>query len=233
MTDARAALLALLAVVAPTATPAQVAMAGLSVERQADGSRRALVSNALAGPLQVRVWDPAEPRAAMEAAIEIARASDTKVALTLSDGFVVERHLAALGGVAGEVRADFDRVEIAHDEERRVLEVLTVVEQLLVGGLEVGADKRLDAGGEVAMVGGLDLPRLLRAVLGEVDDKGDRVLGRRGFLALVGGGEVPDVIDRVVVGDVLQGVGDTLDEVFLLDRVGHGWRRLAVAGPPL
>lgn len=69
MADARAALLALLAAIVPTATPAQVAMAGLSVERQPDGSRRALVSNALAGPVQVRVWDPAEPRARVEATL--------------------------------------------------------------------------------------------------------------------------------------------------------------------
>jgi sugar/nucleoside kinase (ribokinase family) len=44
--------------------------------------------------LEGYLWDPAEPRAAMEAAIDMARASDTKVAFTLSDGFVVERHRA-------------------------------------------------------------------------------------------------------------------------------------------
>src|SRR5690606_5353710 len=40
--------------------------------------------------------------------------------------------------------------------------------------------------------------------------------------ALVGGGEALDVVDRVVVADVLEGVGDGLDEVVLLDRC-HGW----------
>jgi hypothetical protein len=49
-------------------------------------------------------------------------------------------------------------------------------------------------------------------------DLGDGVLRGRGLLALVGGGKVPDVVHRVVVADVLQGVGDGLDEVFLLDR---------------
>src|SRR5690606_24736090 len=38
-----------------------------------------------------------------------------------------------------------------------------------------------------------------------------RVLGRGRFLALPGGGEVADVVDRVVVADVLQRVGDGLD----------------------
>ena len=35
--------------------------------------------------------------------------------------------------------------------------------------------------------------------------------------ALVGAGEVGDVVDGVVVADVLEGVGDGLDEVVLLD----------------
>ncbi|HET9810554.1 MAG TPA: adenosine kinase, partial [Sphingomicrobium sp.] len=44
--------------------------------------------------LEGYLWDPAEPRAAMEAAIEMARLAGTKVAFTLSDSFVVERHRA-------------------------------------------------------------------------------------------------------------------------------------------
>jgi sugar/nucleoside kinase (ribokinase family) len=42
--------------------------------------------------LEGYLWDPAAPRAAMEAAIGFARSSGTKVAFTLSDSFVVERH---------------------------------------------------------------------------------------------------------------------------------------------
>jgi len=44
--------------------------------------------------LEGYLWDPAEPRAAMEAAIDLARSAGTKVAFTLSDSFVVERHRA-------------------------------------------------------------------------------------------------------------------------------------------
>ena len=43
-----------------------------------------------------------------------------------------------LGAGAGEVGVDLDQVHIADDERGRVLEVLAVVEQLAVGGGEVG-----------------------------------------------------------------------------------------------
>ena len=42
--------------------------------------------------LEGYLWDPPEPRSAMESAIDIAHSAGTKVAFTLSDGFVVERH---------------------------------------------------------------------------------------------------------------------------------------------
>jgi len=42
--------------------------------------------------LEGYLWDPEEPRAAMEAAIGAARAAGTKVAFTLSDSFCIARH---------------------------------------------------------------------------------------------------------------------------------------------
>ena len=52
-------------------------------------------------------------------------------------------------------------------------------------------------------------------------------LGRRRFLLAVGFGHGADEIRRVVVGDVLQGIGDALNQMFLLND-GHGrcvsWR---------
>ncbi len=42
--------------------------------------------------LEGYLWDPAEPRAAMQAAIRIARSAGRKVAFTLSDTFCIERH---------------------------------------------------------------------------------------------------------------------------------------------
>ncbi len=66
-------------------------------------------------------------------------------------------------------------------------------------------------------------------------DLGHRLLRGRRLFALIGSVEALDVIDRVVVRDVLQRVGDGLDEVFLLDRC-HDllacWR-LAGVEPPI
>lgn len=42
--------------------------------------------------LEGYLWDPAEPRAAMRSAIHTARNAGRKVAFTLSDAFVIERH---------------------------------------------------------------------------------------------------------------------------------------------
>ena len=42
--------------------------------------------------LEGYLWDPPEPRAAMQSAIAIAREAGRKVALTLSDAFCIERH---------------------------------------------------------------------------------------------------------------------------------------------
>jgi sugar/nucleoside kinase (ribokinase family) len=44
--------------------------------------------------LEGYLWDPEEPRAAMRRAIQTARSAGTRVAFTLSDGFVVDRHRA-------------------------------------------------------------------------------------------------------------------------------------------
>lgn len=61
--------LALLLALAAAPAASQVALAGLSVERRPDGTRQALVRNALTGPLQVIVWDAARPRERVEATL--------------------------------------------------------------------------------------------------------------------------------------------------------------------
>ncbi|MDI1296252.1 MAG: PfkB family carbohydrate kinase, partial [bacterium] len=44
--------------------------------------------------LEGYLWDPEQPRAAMRAAIDAARAAGRRVAFTLSDNFVIDRHRA-------------------------------------------------------------------------------------------------------------------------------------------
>ena len=56
--------------------------------------------------LEGYLWDPADPRAAMYKAMDAARAAGTKVAFTLSDGFVVDRHRADLQRLLDERRID-------------------------------------------------------------------------------------------------------------------------------
>lgn len=53
---------------------------------------RALIADAAILYLEGYLWDPEEPRAAMRAAIEVARKAGRKVAFTLSDVFCISRH---------------------------------------------------------------------------------------------------------------------------------------------
>ena len=56
--------------------------------------------------LEGYLWDPEAPRAAMYKAMDAAREAGTKVAFTLSDGFVVDRHRADLMRLLHEGRID-------------------------------------------------------------------------------------------------------------------------------
>ena len=53
---------------------------------------RDLIADAAILYLEGYLWDPEEPRAAMRAAIEVARKAGRKVAFTLSDTFCISRH---------------------------------------------------------------------------------------------------------------------------------------------
>ncbi len=53
---------------------------------------KALIEDAAILYLEGYLWDPEEPRAAMRAAISHAKAAGRKVAFTLSDAFVIDRH---------------------------------------------------------------------------------------------------------------------------------------------
>jgi sugar/nucleoside kinase (ribokinase family) len=56
--------------------------------------------------LEGYLWDPEAPRAAMYAAMNAAKAAGTKVAFTLSDSFVVDRHRDGLNALLEQGRID-------------------------------------------------------------------------------------------------------------------------------
>ncbi|HEX5238275.1 MAG TPA: adenosine kinase [Sphingomicrobium sp.] len=56
--------------------------------------------------LEGYLWDPEAPRRAMMKAMEAARAADTKVAFSLSDSFVVDRHRRELWQLLEDKRVD-------------------------------------------------------------------------------------------------------------------------------
>lgn len=68
---------------------------GASHYLPAEALDRGLIEAAKYLYLEGYLWDPEEPRAAMRAAIDIARAAGRKVAFTLSAEFVIDRHRAA------------------------------------------------------------------------------------------------------------------------------------------
>ena len=64
-----------------------------------DAVDEAAIAQARIVYLEGYLWDPEEPRAAMRKAIRAARAAGTRVAFTLSDGFVVDRHRADIAAL--------------------------------------------------------------------------------------------------------------------------------------
>lgn len=132
--------------------------------------------------LEGYLWDPAEPRAAMERAIEVARSAGTEVAFTLSDAFLIERH-----------RADFLRlidggmIDILFANEAEILHLAGTVDLDAAVGtfapkLPALVVTRGDKGalacsaGEQAQVGAEPIQRL-------VDTTGAGDLFAAGFLA--------------------------------------------------
>ncbi len=97
--------------------------------------------------LEGYLWDPAEPRAAMERAIDIAHGAGRKVAFTLSDAFVIDRHREGFNGLidAGKIDILFaNEVEImsltgAGGFDAAVVELAARLPLLVVTRSEKGA----------------------------------------------------------------------------------------------
>jgi sugar/nucleoside kinase (ribokinase family) len=132
--------------------------------------------------LEGYLWDPAEPRAAMELAIEAAHAAGRKVAFTLSDTFCVDRHRDGFWTLLRDRKIDIlfaNEAEAAsmamvNDVEEAIPALSAYVGTLVVTRSEDGATAV--SGGERADVTAEPIERL-------VDTTGAGDLFAAGFLA--------------------------------------------------
>ena len=132
--------------------------------------------------LEGYLWDPEEPRAAMRAAIEMARAAGRKVAFTLSDAFCISRHRADFltlidGGLIDILFANEGEIASlveTEDFDAAVDAVAAKVPLLVVTRGEKGA---------IAIQGGTRTAVAAEPVAAVVDTTGAGDLFAAGFLA--------------------------------------------------
>ena len=164
---------------------------GACQELDASDLDAALVADAGILYLEGYLWDPPAPRAAMQAAIKVARAAGNKVAFTLSDVFCVEghrgdfidllsSHVDIMFGNENEVKALYrtDDLDAAMAELARHA-CITVVTRSEKGAVVIGGGQHWEVPGE----------RVARVV--DTTGAGDLFAG--GFMAgLVQGRSLPD-----------------------------------------
>lgn len=142
----------------------------------------AMIADAAILYLEGYLWDPAEPRAAMRRAIDVARDAGRKVAFTLSDAFVIDRHGADFRALiaAGQIDILFaNEVEISAltgegDFDAAVDAVAAQVPLLVVTR---GAD------GAIAVTDGVRYHVTARPIEAVVDTTGAGDLFAAGFLS--------------------------------------------------
>ncbi len=159
--------------------------------------------------LEGYLWDPAQPRAAMEAAIDAARGAGRKVAFTLSDSFCISRHRDSFLKLIEDGRIDIlfaneaEIVELAGEAEfdAAVAAIAPKVATLVVTRSEKGAIAV--AGDERASVAAEPIERL-------VDTTGAGDLFAAGFLAGQARGlglEVSLKLGAIAAAEVIQHYG--------------------------
>lgn len=131
--------------------------------------------------LEGYLWDPEEPRRAMQQAIEIARSAGRKVAFTLSDSFCIQRHRdgflklidAGFIDILFANEAEIGELSGQSDVEAAIAEIAPRVPVLVVTRSEKGA--MAASGGERAQVPAEPVERV-------VDTTGAGDLFAAGFL---------------------------------------------------
>jgi len=131
--------------------------------------------------LEGYLWDPEEPRAAMRAAIDVARAAGRKVAFTLSAEFVIDRHRAAFHQL---IDAGLIDVLFANDAELKSLNETDDLEAAIAAlGPKVPLlVVTLGAEGAMAIAGGERTTVAAEPVADVVDTTGAGDLFAAGFL---------------------------------------------------
>lgn len=132
--------------------------------------------------LEGYLWDPEQPRAAMRAAIEAARDAGRKVAFTLSDNFVIDRHRAdfielidqGLIDILFSNEGEIQSLAGMHDFEAAVAAVAAKVPVLVSTRSEKGA---------IAVVDGTRYEAHAAPVAEVIDTTGAGDLFAAGFLA--------------------------------------------------
>jgi len=144
-----------LILVTPDAQRTMNTFLGAAQRLEAGDVDLARVADAAILYLEGYLWDPAEPRAAMEAAIDAARSAGRKIAFTLSDTFCVERHRDGFQQLIDEGRIDMlfvNEAELAAMTGDKDFEVglaglaaqvpLLVVTRSAAGAVAVAGDER-------------------------------------------------------------------------------------------
>ncbi|MPM91876.1 hypothetical protein SDC9_139010 [bioreactor metagenome] len=139
-----------------------------------------------------------------------------------NDLHVDDGRRVVLGVLAGELRIGHDR------GAQLVVRVVVATAHAFVDGVfQTGGEafplhvhtylqEHVDDAGVLA-----DRAVARGAHLGVGEDLRHRILGRRALLALIGTGQMLDVVSGVVVADVLEGTCDRIDQVLLADGCGH------------
>ena len=171
-----------LILVTPDAQRTMNTFLGAAQRLEAGDVDLARVADAAILYLEGYLWDPAEPRAAMEAAIDAARSAGRKIAFTLSDTFCVERHRDGFQQLIDEGRID---MLFANEAE---LAAMTGDEDFEVGLAGLAAQVPLlvvtrSAAGAVAVAGDERAAVAAEPIERLVDTTGAGDLFAAGFLA--------------------------------------------------
>jgi len=145
--------------------------------------------------LEGYLWDPERPRAAMTRALEVAKAAGRRVALTLSDVFVVERHRADLLDLVD------GRIDVLFANEAEICSLYEVADfgsaaRAIRGKLPIAVVTRSEKGA-VVLAGDETIEVPAEAVAKVVDTTGAGDLFAAGFLHGLSQGRPLDTCARL------------------------------------